>query len=130
MMRRLQMLVVAAATLLVLSGCGGSDDQETASVEGVRVLQTIDVHESEYKIRPRRTRIERTAYYGVKVVNDGEESHALVIDGPGLHRTTGTIAAGDSKTIAVFFKKEGTYRLLCPVDGHAQKGMRATIDVG
>jgi plastocyanin len=130
MMRYLQILLVAGATVLILWGCGGSDDHETVSVEGVRVLQTIDVHESEYEIRPRRTRIERTAYYGVKVMNDGEESHALVIDGPALHRTTGTIDAGDSKTIAVFFKREGTYRLFCPVDGHAQKGMRATIEVG
>jgi uncharacterized cupredoxin-like copper-binding protein len=130
MMRRLPILVVAAATPLLLWGCGGSDDDAAASVEGVRVLETIDVHESEYEISPRTTRIERTAYYGVKVVNDGEESHALVISGPGLKRTTGTIAAGDSKTLAVFFKQEGRYRLLCPVDGHAQKGMTATIVVG
>jgi plastocyanin len=130
MMRRLPILVVAAATPLVLWGCGGSDDDAAVSIQGIRVLETIDIHESEYKIRPRTTRIERTAYYGVKVINDGDESHALVIDGPGLKRRTGTIGAGESKTIAVFFKREGRYRLSCPVDGHARKGMTATIDVG
>ena len=29
----------------------------------------------------------------------------------------------------MFFNRAGTYRLYCPIDGHAQQGMEATVRV-
>ena len=131
MTRPIPLLLVTIAATFGLAGCGGDDQaDDTRSVEGVRVLETIELHETEYSIRPRTIRLERVAFYGFKVTNDGEEPHALRITGRGLDRRSGPIEPGDSKTIAVFLKKDGTYRVWCPLDGHAGKGMRATVVVG
>jgi plastocyanin len=129
MIRRLQPFALAAFTAIALAGCGGSDEKP-GSIENVRVLDIVEGTETEYALEPPSTKLERIAFYGIEVKNDGDEPHALRIVGPGLERTVGTIEPGDSKTIAAFLKKRGTYRLTCPLDDHAAKGMRATIVVG
>jgi uncharacterized cupredoxin-like copper-binding protein len=93
------------------------------------VLKTIAVHETEFALSPKTIRIERFGYYGIEAINDGEDTHALAIEGPGVDKRTGDIAPGESETLLVFFTKAGTYRLYCPVDGHEAQGMTATVRV-
>ena len=130
-MRKLFLLVPAA---LLLAGCGGGGKSATSAevgttVSNVRVLKTIVIHETEYRLRPRTIRIGRIAYYGIKAVNDGTVTHALVLEGHGLKKATGDIAPGESKTFSAFLHTPGTYELYCPIDGHKGKGMTAKLVV-
>jgi uncharacterized cupredoxin-like copper-binding protein len=48
--------------------------------------------------------------------------------GQGVDVRTANIAPGQSATISVTLKA-GTYLVTCPIPGHAQQGMHATITV-
>ena len=136
MAARLYALALGVAVVMLVAGCGGggsggsTTDTTAATVQGVRVLRVIDVHETEWKLTPSSIRIERFGYYGLRGVNDGTVAHALRLSGPGIPgKTTAEIPPGDSKTMLVFFRRVGTYALTCPIDGHEQKGMKATVTV-
>jgi plastocyanin len=126
---RFATVTVVASALLALSGCGGGGDSEDLVVQNVRVARVIDVHETEFALSPTTIRIERFGFYGIKAINDGAVGHALELEGHGIEKTTGIVAPGESKTLLVRFKVAGTYTLYCPVDGHEQKGMKATLKV-
>jgi uncharacterized cupredoxin-like copper-binding protein len=80
-------------------------------------------------LSPSTIPIDRFGYYGIKAVNDGTVTHALTLRGPGINKTTGEIAPGESKTFAVNFQRSGTYGLYCPIDGHKAKGMTGKVKV-
>jgi uncharacterized cupredoxin-like copper-binding protein len=56
-------------------------------------------------------------------------THALPLEGLGVSKPTGAIAAGKSRTLVVFFRPGGRYRLYCQVGGHERLGMKATVQV-
>jgi uncharacterized cupredoxin-like copper-binding protein len=87
------------------------------------------VHETEHALSPKVIRIERFGYYGIQAINDGTTTHALAISGPGVNNKTGNVEPGKSETMLVFFQNAGKYKLYCPIDGHEQKGRRATVRV-
>ena len=126
MVGRIRTVVFIAAASLVLGGCGGGS---TTVVQGIRVLKIIDVHETEYALSPKSIHIKRFGYYGIKAVNDGTAAHALAVEGHGIDKKTANVAPGKSATLLVFFRKAGKYTLYCPIDGHEQKGMKATVKV-
>jgi hypothetical protein len=130
---RIVTLVVVVGSTLALAGCGGGGGSTTGGsgtvVDNTHVLRVIDVHETEYKLTPSFVEIPRFGYYGLKAINDGKIPHALALQGRGLHQRTGRIAPGQSKTMLVFFRKAGLYLLYCPIDGHREKGMKATLRV-
>jgi hypothetical protein len=130
--------VVAVGSSLALAGCGGGGGSTTATtstsaqgtvIQNTHVLRVIAVHETEYSLAPKLIHIQRFGYYGLKAINDGKVPHALALHGHGLHQRTGEIAPGRSRTMLVFFRKAGNYLLYCPLDGHARKGMKATVRV-
>jgi plastocyanin len=133
LMRRLAYGLAAA---LFLAGCGGDGSSSSTTtaptptiVGGFQVLKVIPVHETEFALTPARIKIDRFGYYGIKAVNDGTVAHALTVEGHGIDETTGEIEPGESKAFAVFFKRAGTYKLYCPIDGHEAKGMKGTVKV-
>jgi len=130
-------LAYALSVAIVAAGCGdGSSSSSTNPtttapiiVGGFQVLKVIPVHETEFALDPSTIQIDRFGYYGIKAINDGTVTHALTVKGHGIDQTTGDIAPGESKSIAVFFKRAGTYKLYCPIDGHEAKGMKGTVKV-
>jgi uncharacterized cupredoxin-like copper-binding protein len=124
---------LAAGASLLLAGCGGGNGDSTAesatTVDGIRVLQTIVVHETDFALEPKTLRAERFGYYGIEVVNDGDVPHALAVEGHGVDERTRELEPGESQTLLVLLTKGGTYRVYCPVDGHEAQGMRATLEV-
>jgi len=119
---------VGAGLFLILRG----DDENATDpliVESYHVLSLTPIHETEYSIEPKQIVFDRHAYYGLEVRNEGDETHAFRIKGPGLERETQDIEPGSSTSIAVFLRRSGRYELSCPIDGHAGKGMRATLIV-
>jgi len=63
------------------------------------------------------------------VTNDGQETHALEVEGNGVEEKTDSIAPGDSGTLTVDLEP-GEYEFYCPIDGHRAQGMEGKIVVG
>ena len=65
-----------------------------------------------------------------KVKNNGKIAHALEIEGNGVEEKTGNIQPGTGATLRVTLTKDGSYEMYCPIDGHKQNGMLASLTVG
>jgi uncharacterized cupredoxin-like copper-binding protein len=128
-MRAVSLLLAVAAALA--GGCGGTSASKPSAgrTTAPAAAQTLKVSEREFAITPDSLTIARPGAYTFQVSNDGKIGHALEVEGKGLETKTGTIAPGSSTTLTVTFAKPGKYELYCPVDGHAGKGMKATITV-
>jgi uncharacterized cupredoxin-like copper-binding protein len=67
--------------------------------------------------------------YTFVIEHDGKEPHAFAISGPGVTEEIPEIEpGGDPEEVAVTLEA-GSYRLWCPVSGHAEDGMDVTIEV-
>src|SRR5438093_3874712 len=127
-MRRVWILVPAA---LLLSACGGSSNKSGASSSGSGPpLQTISLSEKEFSITPKSIHVSKAGNYTFDVKNDGQITHALEIEGNGIEQKTGDIDAGKSAALTVDLTKTGSYEVYCPIDGHRQNGMEASLTVG
>jgi plastocyanin len=127
-MRRVWILVPAA---LLLSACGGSSNKFGASSSGSGPpLQTISLSEKEFSITPKSINVSKAGTYTFDVKNDGQVTHALEIEGNGVEQETGHIDPGKSATLTVKLTKTGSYEVYCPIDGHRQSGMEASLKVG
>lgn len=136
--RRILGFVAVNALAVVLAACGGNGtSSETAGSTGepseatgsAGPGKTVTVTETEYELS-----LSRSAFtpgtYTFKVVDDGQTTHALEIEGPGVgEQESDTLSAGQSTTMTVTLQK-GSYELYCPVDGHKDLGMKTEITVG
>jgi plastocyanin len=64
------------------------------------------------------------------VHNFGEDTHNLVVRGPhGFLKTGSDVGSGDSMTLSVKLRREGTYMLLCTRADHLRRGMKTKLVV-
>ncbi len=64
------------------------------------------------------------------VRNFGEDTHNFVVRGPrGYLKAGPDVSAGDSMTLAVKLRREGTYLLLCTRADHLRRGMKTKLVV-
>jgi uncharacterized cupredoxin-like copper-binding protein len=127
-MRRVWILVPAA---LLLAACGGSSNKsaESSSSSGPS-SQTIALSEKEFSITPKAIDVAKAGTVTFEVKNDGQITHALEVEGNGVEQKTGDIQPGGSATLTVNLSKKGSYEVYCPIDGHRQNGMEASLAVG
>ena len=125
-------LILVAAALL-LPGCGGSGDEEaapetaTAAQSGGDHAHRVTVTETDFEIALSSRDI-HAGEYVFEVVNEGQAPHALEIEGAGIEEKSETIGAGERTELEVTLEP-GRYEFYCPVDGHAEKGMKLEVDV-
>ncbi len=136
--------VAAALTLtaagVLLSACsagGGSSYGSGSSTPSPKPTptamaasgKTVTATETEYKIALSGSKL-TPGTYTFKVMNRGQATHALEIDGPGVEdRKSATVSPGQSTSLTVKLRK-GSYEVYCPVDGHKGLGMDTRITVG
>ena len=134
--RIMRLIIIAALTVLSVAGCGDDDegsevsatDQATSAPTGGATAGTvIDVDELDFTIELSTTEFAPGTYTFV-ATNNGQTTHALKIDGPGLEEETEDIAPGDSSSLSVTLEA-GEYELYCPVGNHKDMGMELDITV-
>lgn len=117
--------VALVCALLAAGGCGS---EEESSAPAGAALETVTVSETEFALKPSKITLEEAGTYTFKAVNDGSSDHALELEGEGAEAATDTIAPMASAELTVELKA-GTYELYCPIDGHAEQGMKASVSV-
>lgn len=64
-----------------------------------------------------------------RIVNDGTAEHSFEIEGPDVSDSlTGNLDPGEEGTVTVDLEP-GSYEVWCPVNDHAEQGMRTTLQV-
>jgi uncharacterized cupredoxin-like copper-binding protein len=109
----------------LVAACGG-----TAHKAAGPPLQTVRLTEREFSITPSTISLRRTGTYAFAVTNNGMITHAFEVEGHGVDAKTGDISPGSSTTLKVDLSAKGDYEVYCPIDGHRDKGMKATLTVG
>lgn len=101
-------------------------EQDDPAAAPKAALPTQEVHLIEYQIHmPDSLPAGKIAF---NVENGGKEDHAFEVEGNGVHQQTTVLKRGDTTALEVNLPP-GTYTIYCPVDGHADKGMRKTVTV-
>ena len=87
----------------------------------------INITLSEWKLQPSRTRVPAGE---IRFLSEdtGATQHALRVVGNGMDVSTDDFGPGDSRTINMVLPP-GRYQLICPIAGHEQQGMVATLAV-
>ena len=117
-----------AALALALAGCGGDDEGGNAQAPSESPLKTVTISETEYKLDPSTVSVDKSGTYSFAVVNKGNVAHALEIEGNGTEEKTDTIDPGARATLTVKLDG-GSYELYCPIDSHADRGMKGELEV-
>ncbi len=135
-------VLLFTSAVFVLAACGGGSSAGTAvtpagssSTAGqssgpapAANGTTVTVTEKEFSIALSQNTF-TPGTYTFKVTNQGQFSHNLTIEGPGVDKTASpTLATGTSGDVTVSLQA-GTYELWCSVDSHKDKGMDMTITV-
>lgn len=116
----------------------GQADKQRQDSRGGRILRTITIRETSFDLSSpsvRRegdalaVRVDRPGTYEFRAVNSSDIVHALEVEGHGVHKQTGDIQPGATKTLNVTLPRPGEYMLYCPVANHEQLGMDGTVRV-
>jgi plastocyanin len=129
--------VLPLVAALALAGCGGSESSSEQPPPATEPPASqapsgtaVTVTETEFSIAPATINVPAPGMYTIKVVNKGQVTHALEIEGHGAEAETEDIAPGESAQLRINLTKAGSYEVYCPVDGHKDKGMTAALVIG
>ena len=146
----LALAALALVLALALTSCGGGSSGGSSggggsgggsgSSQGTtgKVIKTIAIKESEYKLSPSSVTLSKPGTYAFKAFDKGSTQHSLEIEGKGVKGKSGeageaklerTLNPGQSSVLTVSFQKPGTYVMYCPVFGHKLAGMKGEVVV-
>jgi plastocyanin len=87
----------------------------------------INVSLTEWKLQPSRSKVP-AGQLRILSEDTGATQHALRIVGQGIDVSTDNFGPGESRTFNMVLPA-GEYQLICPIPGHEQQGMLATLTV-
>jgi uncharacterized cupredoxin-like copper-binding protein len=93
-----------------------------------KAVATVEVSLTEYRLQPANVRVPRSGVIAFVATNDGDRTHALAVDGPAGEVATPHLRPGERRTIVVRLPP-GTYKWLCPIADHEQRGMTGRVRV-
>ena len=127
-MRRFLLLGATLLVALVPAGCG-SDDESAGGTTSAGAAESVELTATEYAFDPADVSVAAGGKVTFNIKNDGEETHALEVEGNGIEEETESIAPGESGTLTVDLEP-GEYEFYCPIDGHREQGMEGKLVVG
>jgi nitrite reductase (NO-forming) len=125
--------IVLAAMALLLAACGGDDDSGPValSFEGTDTFQFTPASASVSagnEVEVTLNNVGALEHSWTLVSSDADA--ATVTDSEAINSaSTGTIAAGETGSVAFTAPAAGTYTFVCTVPGHAAAGMTGTFTV-
>jgi uncharacterized cupredoxin-like copper-binding protein len=117
------------AAALLAAGCGSDDDETSGGTTAASGGEAVELTATEYAFDPSDVSLDAAGKVTFTVSNQGEETHALEVEGSGVEEETESIAPGESGTLTVELQP-GEYEFYCPIDGHKDEGMEGTLVVG
>jgi uncharacterized cupredoxin-like copper-binding protein len=127
--RRLAPTAALIAAAFLAAGCGSDDDETTGGTTAASGGEAVELTAAEYAFDPSNLSLDAAGKVTFTVSNDGEETHALEVEGNGVEEETESIGPGESGTLTVELEP-GEYEFYCPIDGHKDEGMEGTLVVG
>ena len=122
-------LALAAAILLLASGCGGDDDEQPTRSVTVGSGDTVRVKANEYRFDPDRLVVDGGGPLTIELDNDGDLAHNIRLRRDGQEvGGTASLPGGRSGSARVRLSP-GTYQPLCTVGDHAELGMTGELEV-
>jgi plastocyanin len=138
---------VAATAVLTACSSGGSGDSSSAAIDSTSsspsspaggasssagagsAPRTVTVSATEFKLSLPTTTFS-PGTYTFRMSDDGQATHAIEIQGPGVDgQKSDTAGPGGTASLTVTLQK-GTYTMWCPVANHRAVGMQTTLTVG
>ena len=106
----------------------GGENRPPGTTSPGRPARTIRVSGTEFKFKLSNANLS-PGTYRFELKNDGQVVHNLVIEGPGVDKTsTPVIESGETSSLTVALVS-GTYTFYCSVPGHEDAGMKVEVDV-
>ena len=124
-MRRVLLLLA----VVLLAGCGSDDSNDQAAGDTTGVAGSVELTATDFKFDPSTVELAKSGEMTFTLVNDGQVTHALEIEGQGIEEESDEIDGGATTELTVDLKP-GEYEFYCPVDGHREKGMEGKLVVG
>jgi uncharacterized cupredoxin-like copper-binding protein len=124
-MRRALLLLA----VVLLAGCGSDDSNDQAAGDTAGVAGSVELTATDFKFDPSTVELAKSGEMTFTLVNDGQVTHALEIEGQGIEEESDEIDGGATTALTVDLKP-GEYEFYCPVDGHREQGMEGTLTVG
>ena len=118
-------LAVVAVGVFVTAGIASA---KTATAKKASVGTVVSVSAKEFSFKLSTKGVSKPGVVTFKVKNNGKEPHNFVFLS-GINKGTALILPGKTKSIAITFKKKGTYTYECTVGEHAEEGMLGTFTV-
>ena len=115
-------LLVPAVTTLVLAACAG--EREAGPPD-----QRLEVEAVSFAYRPSTPAVEPGTVRFVVRNAATSERHGFEVEGHGLEEEIESIDPGGVDSLTVTLPEPGEYEIYCPVDDHADRGMRTTLTV-
>jgi plastocyanin len=142
-MARKCLAVAIAGTLMLLTACGGDDDEvgeaepapaepaagETGTTSAAGGPEAVEIVGTEFQFDPSHLALDAPGKsYTFRLVNNGSAPHALAIEGNGIEEETETVGPGEASEVTADLT-EGEYEMYCPVGDHREQGMEGTLSV-
>ena len=113
----------------LIAGCGSDDSNDQAAGDTSGVAGSVELTATDFKFDPSTVELAKSGEMTFTLVNDGQTTHALEIEGQGIEEESDEVDAGGTTALTVDLKPGG-YEFYCPVDGHREMGMEGTLVVG
>jgi uncharacterized cupredoxin-like copper-binding protein len=119
-------------------GSSSSAATTTRNFSSGKVLRTIVIRETEFRLSPSTVTLSKPGTYAFEAESEGSTEHNLEIDGNGVKSKGGeagkakldqNLEPGQSGVLTVTFQEPGTYQMYCPVIGHRLAGMKGEVVV-
>jgi plastocyanin len=125
-------ILCVTTTVAALSGCGGEVDPPDLP-ETARAGEPLTITAREYVFTPNRITLRgaggKPVREPIELRNQGELAHNIeVLDGDRVVGKLSSFPPGQQRPLTVPLAP-GSYRFICTVADHDEKGMRGTIEV-
>jgi plastocyanin len=121
--------VLPLLAVILLAGCGSDDSNDQAAGDTTGVAGSVEITATDFKFDPSTVELAKSGEMTFTLVNDGQSTHALEIEGQGIEEESDEIDGGATTELTVDLEP-GEYEFYCPVDDHREMGMEGTLTVG